>query len=157
MNKFSIVLILTLFFLGCNNSALSIDKSKPKFENVYFDAVEKEFKSINEINQYTKNLLDYWFDNNVKISGIDGKMVFLITDYQESISKIDEGKRIDIYMKFQIKISRAKPTKIKLVNGEVSSFGSISGDFSLNDFDVILQNSRSDLVSRLSSEINSKI
>lgn len=157
MNKFSIVLTLTLFFLGCNNSALSIDKSQPKFENVFFDAVEKEFKSINEINQYTKNLLDYWFDNNVKISGSDGKMVFLITDYQESISKIDEGKRINIYMKFQIKISRAKHTKIKLINGEVSSFGSISGDFSLNDFDVILQNSRSDLVSRLSSEINSKI
>ena len=45
----------------------------------------------------------------------------------------------------------------KLIQGNVSSFGTISGDFSLNDFDTVIENTQIDLILRLSRDLQTKI
>ena len=52
-----------------------------------------------------------------------------------------------------------KPTlsQKKYVEGSVTSFGTLTGDFSLNDFEVVIQNTQSDLIMRLSRDLQTKI
>ena len=74
-------------------------------------------------------MLNKWFNEKVKINGIDGKISFTITDYNEKITTISDGKRIDISLKFSALIEKPTLSK-KFIDGEVKSYGAIEGSFS---------------------------
>ena len=57
---------------------------------------------------------------------------------------------------FQYLLEKSQ-TKKKLINGSVSSFGTLTGNFSLSEFDTVIQNTQSDLILRLSRDLKSKI
>ena len=48
-------------------------------------------------------------------------------------------------------------SQTKFIEGTVSSYGTLSGTFSLNDFDTIIENTQKDLILRLSRDLQSKI
>jgi hypothetical protein len=48
-------------------------------------------------------------------------------------------------------------SQTKMIEGYVSSYGTLSGNFSLAEFDTVIQNAQSDLVLRLSRDLKSKI
>ena len=45
----------------------------------------------------------------------------------------------------------------KVIKGSVSSYGTLTGNFSLSEFDTVIQNTQSDIILRLSRDLNSKI
>ena len=102
-------------------------------------------------------LLNSWFNEKVKINGIDGKITFTFNDYYEVISNISDGKRVDISLKFIALIEKPILSKKKFIKGEVKSFGIIEGDFSLSEFDEIIENTQTDIIVRLSKNLGSKI
>lgn len=149
--------IYFFFLIGCSDVSLSIDEKKPQFEEIFFDVVEKKLILDDRLPKNIKNLASDWYDNKVKTSGFDGKMTFEIYGYQENIFNIVNGKKAELSIKFVVKIENSPLTKRKIIEGDVSAYGTITGDFSLNDFDVIIKNAQADLIIILSKDLKSKI
>ena len=84
-------------------------------------------------------------------------MKFIVSYFKQDISSISDGKRVDVSMSFKVLLNKPSLSQTKLIEGNVSSYGTIKGDFSLNEFDTFLQNTQSDLILRLSKDLKSKI
>ena len=149
MHKLVIINILFLLF-SFNSSLFS---SETHFKNVYFDTVEKKIVNLDLLNSEMSVLFSKWYQNNIKVNGIDGKLILNILSYNENILKIDNGKKIDIKLKLSIKILKNNNLKKKEYLYEINEFGKIQGNFSLNEFDNIKENTRKNVLIRLSNKI----
>jgi len=156
MNKLFFIFFSFLIF-GCNAKESFIDPIRPEFENVSFDVVQKKLVVDTELPDYVFTTINKWFDQKVKIDGFEGKMTFTVSDYNQEISSINNGKRVDLSLIFVVLLDKSSLSQINLIEGKVSSFGTLTGDFSLNEFDLVIQNAQSDLIIRLSRDLKSKI
>ena len=84
-------------------------------------------------------------------------MRFIISDFKQDISSINDGKRVDVSMSFKVLLNKPSLSQTKLIEGNISSYGTLTGIFSLNEFDTVIQNAQSDLILRLSKDLKSKI
>ena len=157
MNKFIFVLWGVFLLVGCQANESFIDPVQPDFENVSFDVVQKQLVIETELPSYVEGLVSQWFDQKVKIDGFDGEMKFTISEYSEEISSISDGKRVDVSLFFNVVLNKPSLSQTKFIEGNVSSYGTLSGNFSLAEFDTVIQNTQSDLVLRLSRDLKSKI
>ena len=147
--------IFSFFILGCNANESFIESLAPKFENVSFDVVQKQLIIEADLPDHVKILTSQWFDQKVKINGFDGDMIFTISSFTQKVSPISEGKRVDLSLSFNVLLD--KPSKSqKIIEGKVSSYGTLTGNFSLSEFDTVIKNSQSDLIIRLSQDPKSK-
>ena len=156
MNKFTLSLLIFLV-AGCQKNESFIDPIRPEFENVSFDVVQKQLIIEPELPINVEGLVSQWFDQKVKIDGFDGDMTFTISEYLEEISSISDGKRVDISLSFDAMLNKPSLSQTRLIQGSVSSFGTLAGNFSLAEFDTLIQNTQNDLILRLSRDLKSKI
>ena len=99
-------------------------------------------------------LFSKWYDNNIKVNGIDGKLLIDIISYSENILNIDDGKRLDIQLKISMKILKNNDNfEKKEYFYEINEFGKIQGNFSLNEFDELKDSIRKNVILRLSKKI----
>ena len=155
---FKVILVFFgLFIAGCNANESYIDPLKPQFETISFDVVQKSLNIKSNLPNHLLDLLNQWFDNKVKVNGFDGNMILTISEYSEKISLIGDGKKVDIYLAFNIVLNKSSNTQTKIIKGDVSSYGTLTGNFSLQEFDIVIQNTQSDLLLRLSRDLKSKI
>lgn len=158
MNKFIFLLFLFGFFLvGCNANESFIDPLKPEFETISFDVVQKQLVVDQKLPEHVQNLLSLWFDQRVKIDGFDGDMKFVVSDFNQKVSSIDDGKRVDVSLSFEVLLNKPSLSQSKFIKGNISSYGTLTGNFSLNELDTVIQNTQSDLILRLSKDLKSKI
>ena len=153
----SIIILLGFLLTGCQANESFIDPIRPDFANISFDVVQKQLIIEPELPPHVKGLVVEWFDQKVKIDGFDGVMKFTISEYLEEISSISDGKRVDISLSFNALLNKPSLSQTKLIEGYVSSYGTLTGNFSLSEFDTVIQNTQSDLVLRLSRDLKSKI
>ena len=156
MNRFALFLF-GFFIVGCNANESFIKSLDPEFEIMSFDVVQKQLILEQEMPDYIQNLLSQWFDQRVKIDGFDGDMKFMISDFDQEISDIDDGKRVDVSLSFEVILNKPSKSQKKFIEGTISSYGTLTGNFSLNEFDTVIQNTQSDLILRLSKDLKSKI
>ena len=156
MNKL-LFIIFGFFIVGCNANETLIDSLNPEFETMSFDVVQKKLVIEQDLPNSLNILVSKWFDEKVKINGFNGDMIFTISDYKEETSLISEGKRIDLNLSFNVLLRKPLLSQKKLIQENVSSYGTISGDFSLNDFDILIENTQIDLILRLSRDLQTKI
>ena len=156
MSKF-IFVFLGFLVAGCQANESFIDPIRPDFANVSFDVVQKQLVIESELPPHVESLVAKWFDQKVKIDGFDGEMTFTISKYLEEISSISDGKRVDISLSFNVVLNKPSLSQTKKIEGYVSSYGTITGNYSLAEFDTVIQNTQSDLVLRLSRDLKSKI
>ncbi len=156
MNKFLFV-FLSFIFMSCSANESFIDPIKPKLDSIIFDVVEKKLQVKQVLPENVEILLNKWFEDKVKINGFDGQLIINILEYKEKVILISEGKRVDISLTFNLVITNPTMSQTKFIEGAVSSYGTLSGNFSLNDFDVVIQNTQRDLILRLSRDLQSKI
>ena len=152
-----LVIIFGLFMAGCNANETFIESLNPKFETMSFDVVQKDLVIEKDLPENLNFLISKWFDEKVKINGFNGDMKFTISDYKEITSSISNGKRIDLTLSFNVLIRKPLLSQQKFIQGNVSAYGTISGDFSLNEFDTVIKNTQGDLVLRLSRDLKKKI
>ena len=88
---------------------------------------------------------------------MDGKVSFVFFEYEEKTKLIDDGKRVDISMSFNLNITKSSLSKKKIIQGKVKSYGEIKGSFTLNDFDEVINNAQTELIKIFSSDIKNKI
>tara|TARA_B100001057_G_scaffold400746_1_gene412035 strand:- start:225 stop:695 length:471 start_codon:yes stop_codon:yes gene_type:complete len=152
-----IFVIFSFLIAGCNANESFIDPLDPKFENISFNVVQKKLKIDAELPDYVLSLTNKWFDQKVKIDGFDGEMKFTISDYLQETSSISDGKRVDISLSFIVVLNKPILSQTQIIEGTVFSFGTLTGNFSLVEFDTVIQNTQSDLFLRLSRDLKSKI
>ena len=152
-----LILLLTLIFASCSAKDSMIEPTNPNLETMTFDVVEKKLQVEKALPDKVNDLLTWWFNTKVKINGFDGKVIFTVSEYKEEFTLINDGKRVDIDMSFNLMLTKPRLSQTKFIEGTVSSFGTLSGDFSLKDFDTVIQNTQADLILRLSRDLKSKI
>ena len=80
-------------------------------------------------------------------------MLISIINYTENISNIADGKKIEILMNFEVSINQSN-NKTKNIEGEVKSYSEISGVFSLNELDNLIEKTRYNLVVQFSNKLS---
>lgn len=152
-----IFFIAGLFIVGCKTNESFINPLKPQFENISFDVVQKTLIIEAILPKQLEYLLNQWFQQNIKIDGFDGDMKFVVSNFTQEISTISDGKRVDVSLKFEVILNKPSLSQTKFIEGNISSFGTLTGNFSLSEFDTVIQNTQSDLIIRLSRDLKSKI
>lgn len=148
--KFSLLFFLSITFNSFASNTLDLSD---KLDNIYFDVVEKKISFSHVIPEEFEKYLFYWFENRIKLNGIEGLANVKILKYFEEELTIDKKKRIEITMVFEIDLIKKSKNSKKRINGEVFSFGEISGRFSLDDFDKIIDNARKDLILKMNHKL----
>ena len=151
--------IILFFFLlvNCSTSNAIVESANPQFESMTFDAVTKNLIFEGDFPKHFINLSNQWFDNKVKINGFEGNMIFTLKNYSEQNSKISDGRKININVEFQVVLEKSSLSKKKVIKGEVNSFSTLTGNFSLSEFDQLIIKTQNDLILRLSRDLKSKI
>ena len=141
MNKL-LPIIFAFLVAGCNASESFIDPLKPEFETISFDVVQKQLLIEQNLPEHVQILLTKWFDQRVKIDGFDGDMKFIISFFKQDISSIsDGGEEFDVTMSFKV-LFKTFSFSNKTYRRECILYGSITGVFSLNEFETVIQNTQ---------------
>ena len=156
MNK-TFPFLLAFFISGCSANESFIDPLKPEFETISFDVVQKQLLIETDLPKYLENIISHWFNQRVKIDGFDDDMKFTVSNFTQSISSISDGKRVDVSLSFSVLLEKPSLSQMKFIEGNISSYGTLTGNFSLSEFDTVIQNTQSDLILRLSKDLKSKI
>lgn len=151
------IIIFIFFIFSCNANDKFVSQSNHNYETVIFDVVEKKLAIEPNLPNNLELKLSKWFDNNIKINGFNGDMVFTVSNFKQKESFINDGKKVEVSLSFEILISKPIDSKTRLIKGDVSSYGTLSGNFSLKDFDAIIENTLDDLIYRLSKDLQSKL
>ena len=155
--KNTFIVLLIFLFVNCSTSNAIVETTNPKFETMTFDAVSKNLIFEGDFPKNFTNQSRKWFDNKVKINGFEGNMIFTLKNYSEKNSKISDGRKIDISVEFQVLLEKSSLSQKKVIHGKVNSFSTLTGDFSLSEFDQLIIKTQSDLILRLSRDLKSKI
>ena len=110
-----IFVLFSFYIVGCNANESIIDPLKPQFETISFDVVQKQMIVEQELPDYLQNLLSQWFDQRVKIDGFDGDMKFIVSDFNQDISSIDDGKRVDVSLSFKVILNKSLKSQKNLL------------------------------------------
>ena len=148
------LIFLSFFIFSCSNSD-SVVKQSYNFDQVFFDVVEKKIIYEGEIPDYLKSITKNWFDNDVKLDGIDGTMEMKLLNYKENISNISDGKKIELFMNFEVFIQKNNNSTKQSIKGDVSTYSTITGSFALKEIDTLISNSQVELIRLLIEKLNS--
>ena len=148
------LIFLSFFIFSCSNSE-SVVKQSYNFDQVFFDVVEKKIVYEGEIPDYLKSISKNWFDNDVKVDGIDGTMEMKLLNYKENISNISDGKKIELFMNFEVFIKKNNNSTKQKIKGDVSTYSTITGSFALEEIDTLIANSQVELIRLLIKKLNS--
>ena len=148
------LIFLSFFIFSCSNSE-SVVKQSYNFDQVFFDVVEKKIVYEGEIPEYLKSISKNWFDNDVKVDGIDGNMEMKLLNYKENISNISDGKKIELFMNFEVFIKKNNNSTKQRIKGDVSTYSTITGSFALEEIDTLIANSQVELIRLLIKKLNS--
>lgn len=151
-------LVILLFLFGCQSSVGDIKPIQMNYDEVSINVVEKEFISKTELPDHMNTLLNYWFNNKVKVNGFKGKVLFEISHYEEVISNIENGKKVDIKLDLNILIdSKDQFSNQKNYQIKLNEFGTITGNFSLAEVDIMIENLQKKIVNNLTKTILLKV
>ena len=156
MNKLPIVILIFLF-ISCANDKNTIELFSPEYETVTFEVVEKHLAVESTLPDNFKKSMTNWFNNQIKTNGFEGDLKFTISNFKQEVSSIEDGKKVDISLSFNILINKPSLSQTISIEGNASSYGMLTGNFSLIEFDKIIQNTQNDVILRMSRELKSKI
>lgn len=151
------LLTISFFLISCSTTSTIVGEDKLDLTSIYFDVVTKDLKFEGEFPNIVVLTTKKWFDSKVKINGLDGDMTLFLKNYRENISFVDNGKRVDVSFDFELIIKKNSLSSKKTIAGNVKSYSSLKGTFSISDFEKLIKNTQIDLVELFSKDLRSKI
>ena len=141
MAKYLTFLLLIIFLISEINSEQLVKSEKFNFQNVYFNTVSKDLK-FSEFQEdpdidLTKKLLNNWFNNNIKISGLDGNLLVKVSSIDINKIKKKEYYRFEINLKIFFIETNEILNKKKTYNVNTVDYGEIEGEFSIRDMEIL--------------------
>ena len=128
---------LIFIFIGCEiNNQQIIKPEKFIFDNVNFNAVSKtlvnKFKSKSPEHETMSNLIQYWFDNKIKTTGLDGDLLLNVNEIKFNREKKQEYYKFSVSLSLQF-VEKKSSGSIKVYNLNSNEHGEINGRFSIKD------------------------
>ena len=148
-----IIIIFLSHFFYLKYNLISQEYENIKFNEIYFNAVSKNLSFGGELPKYLEKIISDWFNEKFKVNGFNGHISLDISNYREKILTENKRKKIDVSLDFNLLLNNGNDSQTKTMSGNISSFGEITGNFSLNDFDKVIDNTHLDILDRLSKEI----
>ena len=154
-----LTLLLFVLFIGCEmNSEQLIKSENIYFENVKFNAVSKDLKFTNieegpEV-ETTKKLVKDWFNNNVKIDGVDGTFSINVTSININKIKKDEYYRFEINISIEFLVTNEVLNKRKIYKINSIEYGDIEGSFSVKDTENLNKNIITNSLKTISQKVS---
>ena len=151
-------LVILFFLIGCQTSTSEIKSVQlNNFDEIYFNVVEKNMINKTNLPNKMNLLINEWF-NKIKVNGFQGNVLFEITQYNEIISDISNGKKIELKLRMNVNIDTDdKFLKKKNLKIDLNEYGTITGNFSLNDFDNLIFDTQKNLIKSLTKTLRSQI
>lgn len=149
---FLINVFIALFFFISSFSFVKANNHLA-YQDLFFDVVEKKIKIDETFPLNFKDNINKWFSKNIKVNGFDGDVSFSLYDYEENIFNIENGKKVELLMSFLIEIKKNDQNSSSEINGKVNSYSSMTGNFSLNDFDQEVINTQNNLILQLNQKL----
>lgn len=154
--RFTFIISLILIFCSPSINSDTFNISSLDYETIKFDVVSKKIFYDDSLDKDIQYFIQKFFDNNIKVNGFEGNMDLQINNYFENINNIENGKKIELSLEFIININKSLKSERSNFKGKVNSYGKMTGNFSLNDFEALKKEVKSELVSRLSKSLKSK-
>lgn len=156
MFKLAIVFI-SFWMISCTNQIDTIGKLDQNFEHVYFDTVEKEITFNTNTPNQLKNYINQWFENEIKVNGFSGILKVQIENYFQKEELILNGKKVSMTLDVLIIIEKPELNSTKKIKISLEEFGSISGNYSINEYERVVDNTMLNLIIRLSQDLKNRI
>lgn len=119
------------------NSQQIIKPEKFNFNHIIFDAVSKNiiFEDISNDNdsKNMKKIINYWFDNKIKIDGFSGSLSVIVKNIDTNIIKKDQFFKFTINTTITFKLTTNDSIGKKTHTINSSDFGELTGNFSIKD------------------------
>ncbi len=153
---------LALFFLillfGCEiNSEQLIKSENINFDNIKFNAVSKNLKFTHNQEgkevEIIEQLVNDWFNNNIKVDGIEGDLSINLTSIEINKIKKDEYYRFEISLNIEFIETNQTLKKRKIYKINSLEYGDIKGSFSIKDTENLNKN----IISKSLKSINQKV
>lgn len=141
----NLILLVIIFLLGCEiNSEQLIKNENINFENIKFNTVSKNLKFNNNLENkefdYTKALINDWFNNNIKIDGFEGSLNVVINTIEINKRKEDQYYRFEISLNIDFIETNQILNKRKTYNVNSVEYADIHGNFSIKDTENLEKN-----------------
>ena len=151
-------LVILFFFIGCQTSTGEIKSVQlNNYDEISINVVEKKLINKTNLPNEMTLLINEWF-NEIKVNGFQGNVIFEITQYNEITSEISNGKKIELILKMNVNIDTSNNlSKKKNLKIDLNEYGTITGNFSLNEFDNLIFNTQKNLIKSLVKTLSSQI
>lgn len=123
-----------------------------QLNTIYLEAVEKKFY-FDEGNDNIQNIFKNWFNSKLKLDGFSGIFYLKLSNYNEEVSNIEKGKKINLSIEFEFYLSDDSRNISKKFFGTVNSYSSITGFFNLKEVDNLIIETQINLVDQLSKKL----
>lgn len=155
-SKFRLILsyiILIFIISSCNNQQIEF-KSKINSDFVYFDSVEKKISIDSSFpDKFSKKLL-FLFDNNIKTNGFDGSTLFNFDKFEKLEQIYEKKRKITMLVDLTITLVNNNGSNKKTFNYKFEEFGTIEGDFSINEYGDLVDSTENNLINNLIKNLN---
>ena len=150
-----LLLILTSFpIISSCNSEQVIFNNDILNKNIFFDAVEKSIVIDDSFPISIKNKINYVYQNNFKTNGLEGSSNFIFDRFEKTEELIENGKKVTIKLVLNVEIFKNKNNSKKTLRYNIEEFGQITGDFSVKDYERLVESIENNTINSLLNNLN---
>lgn len=155
--KILYIIFISIFFtsLNANNENNTQDIKINKF--IFFDAVEKKIILNDNLPNNFENLINNWFEKNIKVNGFTGEVEIIINKFSDKLTNIDDGKNYEVEVDLTIHIIKNGLLNKKSIEISLKEFSKITGYFKLSEVDEMIELTQINLIKRLNEKLVSNI
>ena len=126
----------------------------------HFVAINQEHSDVREFGVYDqdmKALVKWLLDNDIKTDGFEGSLMIQLISISSDELLIDNGIRIQMELEMDFIITKKALDKKNIVKFKGKEFSEITGDFTLNDKEIQINNISKRIIESLSNKISEEI
>ena len=148
------LVILMLLFTSCVSTESKIYNFDQYDSPILLPVVEKKLVNEKLLSEDFKFYFSDTINKNFKLDGFQGIVFITILSYSEIVENFNNSKEIQINIELEIKIKKDNFQKKVILNA--SQNGKITGNFSISEFDVLINTTQIKLVNKIMNEINNQ-
>ena len=161
MAKHLVILLFFLLATGCQKEIISIEEYEQTKSKIYINVVNKNVNLDGLVQgKYSGKLLESiksWTENDIKTDGFEGNLIIQLVSISSDEILIDNGIRIQMKLEIDFTIIKSALDKKNIVKFKGKEFSEITGDFTLNDKEIQIDNISKRIIERLSNKISKEI
>ena len=148
------LVILLLLFSSCVSTESKIYNFDQYDSPILLPVVEKKLINEKLLSEDFKFYFNDTINKNFKLDGYEGIFFITIISYSEIIKNLNNSKEIQINIELEIKLKKENSQQKVILNA--SQNGKITGNFSISEFDELINTTQIKLVNKIMNEIHNQ-